>query len=101
MQKQSFSVGGGSKKFQEWGRIKNFRNGWGFTFGEKGGGSVPHYMAWLFQVSHNCVTICTLQAKFLLKLIHKHIPFFPVCGISKYVIFLYNRRGKVKLLDFQ
>ena len=29
------------------------------------------------------------------------IPFFPVCGISKYVIFLYNRRGKVKLLDFQ
>ena len=32
-----------------------------------GGVSVPHYMPWLFEISHNCVTECTLQAKFLLK----------------------------------
>ena len=71
-----------------------------------GGGvllSVPHYMPWLFQISHICVTECTLQAKFLLKIIWKllEIPFFPICGISQYVIFLSNRRGKFKLLDLQ
>ena len=27
--------------------------------------------------------------------------FFPICGISQYVIFLSNRRGKFKLLDLQ
>ena len=32
-----------------------------------GGMSVSHYMPWLFEISHNCVTECTLQAKFLLK----------------------------------
>ena len=34
MQKQPFSVGGGSKKFEDWGgggEGKNFRTGWGFT----------------------------------------------------------------------
>ena len=69
MQNQPFSVGeGGSKKFEDWGGVKNFRTGWGGTFAGKGG-SVPHYMSWLFQISHNSVTECTLQAKFLLKLI--------------------------------
>ena len=32
------------------------------------GESVPHYMPWIFQISHNCVTECTLQARLLLKL---------------------------------
>ena len=27
--------------------------------------------------------------------------FFPICGISQYVIFLSNRRGKFKILDLQ
>ena len=47
MQKHSFSVGGGSKKFQDWGGgIKNLRNGWGVTFAEKRGVSTPlHGMA--------------------------------------------------------
>ena len=27
--------------------------------------------------------------------------FFPICGISQYVIFLSNRRGKFKLSDLQ
>ena len=27
--------------------------------------------------------------------------FFPICGISQYVIFLSNRRGKLKLLGLQ
>ena len=38
----------------------------------------------LFQISHNCVTECMLQAKFLLKLIQKllEIPFHLICGIS-------------------
>ena len=27
--------------------------------------------------------------------------FFPICEISQYVIFLSNRKGKFKLLDFQ
>ena len=69
MQKQPFPVGGGSKNFDNWwggggGGVKKFRTG-GVTFA---GGSVPHYMPWLFQISHNCVTECTLQARFLLKL---------------------------------
>ena len=57
----------------------------------------------LFQRNHNFVTECTLQAKFLLKLIWKllEIPFFPICGISQDVIFLSNRRRKFKLLDLQ
>ena len=70
MQKQPFPVGGGSKKFENWGwrggrgGDKKIRTG-GVTFA---GESVPHYMPWLFQISHNCVTECTLQARFLLKL---------------------------------
>ena len=47
----------------------------------------------LFQISHNCVTACTFQAKFLLKRI-KTVK-------SYYVIFLSNRRGKFKLSDLQ
>ena len=60
-------------------------------------------MAWLFQISHNYVTECTLQVKFLLKLILKllEIPFFSICRISQYVIFLSNGRGKFKPLDLQ
>ena len=46
------------------GELKDFRTG-GVIFA---GGSVPHYMPWLFQISHNCVTECTMQARFLLKL---------------------------------
>ena len=57
----------------------------------------------LFQISHNCVTPgneCMLQANVLLKLVKKllEIPFPPTCGISQYVLFLSNRRGKYKLL---
>ena len=48
--------GGGGKK--------KFRTG-GVTFA---GGSVPHNMPWLLQISHNCVTECMLQARCLLKL---------------------------------
>ena len=57
----------------------------------------------LFQISHNCVTECMLQAKVLLKLVLKliKIPFFPTCGIYQYVIFLSNIRGKFKLLGLQ
>ena len=57
----------------------------------------------LFQISRNCVTECTLQPKFLLKLMLKllRIPLFPICGISQYVIFLSNRRAKFKLLGLQ
>ena len=57
----------------------------------------------LFQISHNCVTKCTLQAKFLLKLTSKllEISFFPIYKISQYVIFLSNRRRKFKLLGLQ
>ena len=29
------------------------------------------------------------------------IYFFPICGISQYLIFLCNRRGKFKLLGLQ
>ena len=43
--------------------VIKFRTG-GVTFE---GGSVPHYIPWLFQISHNCVTECTLQARFMLK----------------------------------
>ena len=51
----------------------------------------------LFQISHNFVTEFILQAKFLLKIIQKllEIPF------SQYVIFLFNRRGKFKLIGLQ
>ena len=54
----------------------------------------------LFQIGHNCVTECMLQAKFLLKLIQKllEMPFLLICGISQYVIFLSNR---VESLNFQ
>ena len=60
----------GSKKFENWrgdgggGGNKKFRTA-GVTFA---GGAVPHYMPWIFQISHNCVTECTLQARLLLKL---------------------------------
>ena len=54
--------------------VKSLRTGRGATnfFGGEGvillgGVSVPHYIPWLFEISHNCVTECTLQAKFLLK----------------------------------
>ena len=51
---------------EDWSGVKNFRTGWGVTFaGERG---LAHYMPWLFQIRHNCVTVCMLQAKFLLKL---------------------------------
>ena len=84
MQKQPFSVGGGSK---------DFRAG-GVTFA---GGSVPHYMPWLFQISHNCVTECTLQAKFLVKTYLKAIrdTFFPICGISQLRDIFIQQKGKV------
>ena len=57
------------------GGVKNFRTGGGrvTNMGTMllllGRGFRPLYMPWLFQVSHNCVTECTLQAIFLLKLI--------------------------------
>ena len=45
----------------------------------------------LVQISHNCVTECMLQTKFLLKTYLKAIrdlkAFFPICRISQYVIF--------------
>ena len=41
----------------------------------------------LFQICHNCVTECKLQAKAIRDF----------CGISQYVIFLSNRRVKFKL----
>ena len=77
MQKHPFTVrGGGSKKFDDWGwELKILGLGalliWeGVTFAWRGGGvSLPHYLPWLFHISHNCVTECTMQAKFLLKLI--------------------------------
>ena len=57
----------------------------------------------LFQISHNCVTECMLQAKCLLKPIYKllEIPFFSNMWISQYVVVLSNRRGKLKLLGLQ
>ena len=57
----------------------------------------------LFQISHNCVTECMLQANFLLKLILKLLEVFSqyICRISQYVIFLSNRRRKFKLLGLQ
>ena len=57
----------------------------------------------LFQISHNCVTECTLQANFFIKTYLSAIrdTFFPICGISQYMIFLSNRRGKLKLSDLQ
>ena len=56
-----------------------------------------------FQISHNCITEWMLQAKFLLKFVWKllEIPFFPIRGISQYVIFLSNRRQKFKLFGLQ
>ena len=48
VRKQPFPVGGGSKKFGDWGEggLKIFRTlGGGVTFAG-GGGSVPHYMPW-------------------------------------------------------
>ena len=89
-----------SSHFQSKGGVKSLRTGGGLLLL---GGAVPHYMTWLFQINHNCVTKCTLQAKFLLKLTSKllEIPFFPICKISQYVIFLSNRRRKFKLLDLQ
>ena len=62
MQKQPFPVGGGSKKFEDWGGLKNFRTDGRRVLLLKE--SVPHYVLWLFQISHNC-----LAGKFLLKLI--------------------------------
>ena len=57
----------------------------------------------LFQISHNCVTECYTAGKTFVKTNLKAIrdTFFPICGISQYVIFLSNRRGKFKLLDLQ
>ena len=90
---KSLRIGGEDEKILELGDYPI----WGVE------GSVPHHMAWLFQISHNCVTECTLQVKFLLKLILKllEIPFFSICRISQYVIFLSNGRGKFKPLDLQ
>ena len=70
MQKQSFTVGrGGVKSLRTGGPaggLKNFRTSSGGLL--LLGGSVPHYKLRLFQISHNCVTECTMQARFLLKL---------------------------------
>ena len=57
----------------------------------------------LFQISHNRVTECYTAGKTFVKTNLKAISdtFFPICGISQYVIFLSNRRGKFKLLDLQ
>ena len=57
----------------------------------------------LFQISHNCVTECYTAGKTFVKTYLKAIrdTFIPICGISQYVIFLSNRRGKFKLLDLQ
>ena len=52
----------GSKNFENWGEGRGLTGGVSFA-----GGSVPHYMPWFFQISHNCVTECTLEARFLLK----------------------------------
>ena len=64
-----------SSHFQSEGGVKSLRTGGGGgvkILGLEGllllGGSVPHYIPWLFQISHNCVTECRLQARFLLKL---------------------------------
>ena len=58
MQKQPFPVGGGSKKFEDWGKeggLKILGLGglsiWGGTF--PGGGSVPHYMPCVHTVSYH------------------------------------------------
>ena len=48
----------------------------------------------LFQISHNWVTECTLQAVFLLKLIQKLLDFFPICRISQCDISI-QQKGKV------
>ena len=50
----------------------------------------------LFQISHNCVG--KIFVKTYLKAIRD---FFPIYGISQYVTFLSNRRGKFKLLGLQ
>ena len=57
----------------------------------------------LFQIIHNCVSEWMLSAKVLLKLVYKllEILFFLICGIFQYVIFLFNRRRKFKLLGLQ
>ena len=65
-----------SSHFQSEGGVKSLRTGLGgggrkdFRTGGVifAGGSVPHYMPLFFQISHNCVSECTMQARFLLKL---------------------------------
>ena len=54
--------------FEDWGEgLPIFFGGGGGWVLLLGGMLVSHYMPWLFEISHNCVTECTLQAKFLLK----------------------------------
>ena len=68
MQKQPFRVGGGvgSKKFEDWG-VKDFRTGglpiWGGATFDWGRVSTPLHAMIFFQISHSCVTECTLQKK--------------------------------------
>ena len=61
---------GWGKIFEDWGVGEKMLGLGGSQFvrgGNFAGGSVPHYIPWLFQISHNCVPECTLQAKFLSK----------------------------------
>ena len=51
--RRHFQSEGGSKNFEDWGK-KGVKRFW-----DLGG---------LFQISHNCVTECTLQARFFLTL---------------------------------
>ena len=52
----------------------------------------------LFQISHNCITKCTLQAQFLLKLIYKllEIPFFPNMWNLPICDIFVQQKGKVE-----
>ena len=77
-----FSWRGGGVKSLRIGAGKNLGLGGLLLWGGGGvlllRGSVPYYMPQLFQISHNCVTECMLQVKFLLKLSNK----FTACKIK-------------------
>ena len=58
----------------------------------------------LFQIIHNCVTECILQAKIFVKTslkANKDIYLFPNMWDFQYVKIVSNRRGKFKLLGLQ
>ena len=81
---------------------------WDMILGDNPDG---HWFGWrdlflikLFQVSHNCVTECMLQAKIFVKTslkANRDIYFLPNMWDFQYVKVLSNRRGKFKLLDLQ